>query len=117
MTTLAMEPGVQVALVTAGGAVAVAVIGVLAEFMRRQSATLTEVRDQVSNTHDTNLRDDLDAVMHRIDRVIDGQERHDEALGRHGRELSNLRDEIAHERRERLSVEERLDDHIVSAAT
>lgn len=116
MITLAMEPGVQVALVTAGGAVAVAAVGVLAEFMRRQNATLSEVRDQVSNTHDTNLRDDLDSLMHRIDRVIDGQERHGEALDRHGRELSHVREEIAHERRERLSVEERLDDHIVSAA-
>jgi hypothetical protein len=113
---LAMEPGVQVALVTAGGTVAVAAIGVFAELLRRQTATLSEVRDQVSNTHDTNLRDDLDAVMFRIDRVIDNQERHGEALDRHGRELSSLREEVAHERRERLSVEERLDDHIVSAA-
>ncbi|MFF8845490.1 DUF2746 domain-containing protein [Streptomyces sp. NPDC015127] len=116
MTALAMEPGVQVALVTAGGTVVVAVIGVFAELLRRQTATLSEVRDQVSNTHDTNLRDDLDSVMHRLDRVIDNQTRQNEALERHGRDLTSLREEIAHERRERLSVEERLDDHIVSAA-
>ncbi|MFE9924257.1 DUF2746 domain-containing protein [Streptomyces sp. NPDC005774] len=100
---------------TAGGTVAVAVIGVLAELTRRQNVTLAEVREQVSNTHETNLRDDLDSLMFRIDRVIDGQERHGEALDRHGRELSHLRDDLAHERRERLSVEERLDGHIVSA--
>jgi hypothetical protein len=105
-----------VALVTAGGTVMVAVVGVFAELIRRQTNTLSEVRDQVSNTHDTNLRDDLDSVMFRIDRVIDNQDRHGEALDRHSRDLGSLRDEIAHERRERLSVEERLDDHIVSAA-
>ena len=116
MTALAMDPVVQVSLVSAGGAVVVAAIGVFAEILRRQTATLSEVRDQVSNTHDTNLRDDLDAVMFRIDRVIDNQDRHGEALERHSRDLTSLREEIAHERRERLSVEERLDDHIVSAA-
>ncbi|MET8111171.1 DUF2746 domain-containing protein [Streptomyces prasinus] len=99
---------------TAGGTVAVAVVGVFAELLRRQNATLSEVRDQVSNTHDTNLRDDLDAVMFRIDRVIDNQGRHGEALERHSDDITALRVEIAHERRERLSVEDRLDDHIAS---
>lgn len=112
MTALAMEPSVQVALVTTGGTVCVAVVGVLIEMMRRQANAMVEVRenvqvarDHVANTHSTNLRDDLDAVMFRIDRVIDGQERHN-------RDLTSLREEIGHERRERLSVAERLDDHI-----
>jgi hypothetical protein len=107
-----MEPSVQVALVTTGGTVCVAVVGVLIEMMRRQANAMVEVRenvqvarDHVANTHSTNLRDDLDAVMFRIDRVIDGQERHN-------RDLTALREEIGHERRERLSVAERLDDHI-----
>lgn len=108
MTVLAMEPGVQVALVTAGGTVMVAAIGILAEFARRQSSTLTEVRDQVANTHDTNLRDDLDAVMYRIDRVIDSQEQH-------GKSIDRLCNEIGQERRERLSVSDRLDAHLESA--
>jgi hypothetical protein len=107
-----MEPSVQVALVTTGGTVCVAVVGVLIEMMRRQANAMIEVRenvqvarDHVANTHGTNLRDDLDSVMFRIDRVIDGQERHN-------RDLTALREEIGHERRERLSVAERLDDHI-----
>ncbi|QPB09625.1 hypothetical protein CPT_Spernnie_021 [Streptomyces phage Spernnie] len=112
MTAMAMDPSVQVAVVTTGGTVCVALVGVLIEMMRRQANAMSEVRenvqvarDHVANTHSTNLRDDLDAVMFRIDRVIDGQERHSE-------ELTALRNEINHERRERLTVAERLDDHI-----
>lgn len=94
----------------------VALVGVVVELLRRQAKAISEVaghaleaRDQVANTHSTNLRDDLDAVMFRIDRVIDGQGRHETAL-------NNLRDEIAHERRERLAVAERLDDHMAANA-
>ncbi|MEU6572280.1 DUF2746 domain-containing protein [Streptomyces sp. NPDC046805] len=111
-----MEPSVQVALVTTGGTVCVAVVGVLIEMMRRQANAMTEVRenvqvarDHVANTHSTNLRDDLDSVMHRLDRVIDGQERH-------SRDLLALREDIAHERRERLAVAERLDEHVAATA-
>ncbi|MFF3249745.1 DUF2746 domain-containing protein [Actinacidiphila glaucinigra] len=113
---MAMDPNVQVALVGAGGTVTVALIGIVAELLRRQAGALAEVReharearDQVSNTHSTNLRDDLDSVMSRIDRVIDAQEVH-------GRELAGLREDIAHERRERLAVAERLDDHLAAKA-
>ncbi|MFD7259311.1 DUF2746 domain-containing protein [Streptomyces sp. NPDC059874] len=114
MTNLALEPSVQVALVTAGSAIAVAFVGVAAEFMRRQAHALGEVRehvqearDQVANTHSTNLRDDLDAVAHRIDRVLALQVRHSE-------DIAALRTDIAHERRERLAVAERLDDHVAA---
>ncbi|MFD7976710.1 DUF2746 domain-containing protein [Streptomyces sp. NPDC059071] len=113
--TLALEPTVQVSLVTACGTVLVALIGIAAEFMRRQAKAINEVaghaqeaRDQVANTHSTNLRDDLDAVAYRIDRVLALQERHSE-------EISALRQDIAHERRERLAVSERLDDHMAAA--
>lgn len=116
MTSLALDSSVQVALVTAGGTVGVALVGVLVELVRRQGNALSEVRenvqvarDHVANTHTTNLRDDLDSVLHRIDRVIDAQEVH-------GRELAALRQDIAHERRERLAVAERLDDHMAASA-
>ncbi|ATI18965.1 hypothetical protein KGG85_gp25 [Streptomyces phage Tefunt] len=116
MTSMALEPSVQVALVTAGGTVCVALVGVMVELLRRQAGALNEVRehaqearDQVANTHTTNLRDDIDSLMHRLDRVIDAQEVH-------GRELSALREDIAHERRERLAVAERLDDHMAANA-
>ncbi|AXQ65223.1 DUF2746 domain-containing protein [Streptomyces phage Thestral] len=103
-------------LVTAGSTIGVALIGVLVELARRQHNALSAVaedvsvaRDHVANTHTTNLRDDIDSLMHRIDRVIDAQEVH-------GRELTALREDIAHERRERLAVAERLDDHMAATA-
>ncbi|MGI5530144.1 DUF2746 domain-containing protein [Streptomyces syringium] len=82
------------------------------ELVRRQGAALAEVRehtqearDQVSNDHATNLRDDLDRVIHGLDRVLDGQ-------AQHTRDISALRTELSHERVERLAVSERLDSHL-----
>lgn len=113
---LSLEASVQVALISTGGTVGVALIGVLVELVRRQGNALSEVaenvqvaRDHVANTHKTNLRDDLDAVAHRIDRVLSLQEQH-------GEEIAALRQDIAHERRERLAVAERLDDHMTANA-
>ncbi|MFJ3907457.1 hypothetical protein [Streptomyces vinaceus] len=109
---MTLEPSVQVAIVSAGGAITVALVGVLVELVRRQGAALAEVRehtqearDQVSNDHSTNLRDDLDRVIHGLDRVLDGQ-------AQHTRDISSLRTELAHERTERLAVAERLDAHL-----
>ncbi len=116
MIALALDSSVQVALITTGGTVGVALVGVLVELVRRQGNALSEVaenvqvaRDHVANTHDTNLRDDIDSLMYRLDRVMDAQEAH-------GRELAALREDIAHERRERLAVSERLDDHMAANA-
>lgn len=116
MTALALEPNVQVALISTGGAVGVALIGVLVELVRRQGNALADVaenvqvaRDHVANTHSTNLRDDLDAVAYRIDRVLQLQEEHSQ-------DIAGLRQDIAHERRERLAVAERLDDHVAANA-
>ncbi|MEU9605469.1 DUF2746 domain-containing protein [Streptomyces sp. NPDC048057] len=93
-----------------------ALVGVLVELVRRQGNALSAVaedvsvaRDHVANTHDTNLRDDIDSLMHRIDRVLDGQAHHDEAL-------RDLRRDIAHERLERLAVSKRLDQHVSTTA-
>ncbi|WDS51741.1 membrane protein [Streptomyces phage Triumph] len=116
MIALALEPSVQVSLVTAGGTLGVALLGIAAEFLRRQAKAISEVadnaqeaRDQVANTHSTNLRDDLDAVAYRIDRVLALQEQH-------SNDIAALRADIAHERRERLAVSERLDDHMAANA-
>jgi len=116
VTALALDSSVQVALITTGGTVGVALVGVLVELVRRQGNALADVaenvqvaRDHVANTHTTNLRDDIDSLMYRIDRVMDAQESH-------GRELAALRADIAHERRERLAVAERLDDHVAANA-
>ncbi|WP_460086947.1 DUF2746 domain-containing protein [Streptomyces variabilis] len=103
-----MDPSVQVALVSAGGAVTAAFVGVLVELVRRQGRVMGEVREHVANTHTTNLRDDLDQVVHGMGRLLEGQERH-------GEELASLRREIAHERTERLAVAERLDTHVAAS--
>ncbi|MFF3017123.1 hypothetical protein [Streptomyces sp. NPDC057939] len=109
---MTLEPSVQVAIVSAGGAITAALVGVLVELVRRQGAALAEVRehtqearDQVSNDHATNLRDDLDRVIHGLDRILDSQDHHSE-------ELASIRRDIAHERVERLAVAERLDAHL-----
>ena len=39
--------------------------------LNRQDRELKVVRDHVANTHTTNLRDDLDGVGAKVDRVID----------------------------------------------
>ncbi|MDH6462048.1 hypothetical protein M2302_002223 [Micromonospora sp. A200] len=103
--TLALEAPVQAAMVTAGGGVTVALVGVLVEILRRQHKRLGEVREHVANSHQTNLRDDVDQVLAGLDRVLEGQLRH-------SREIAGLREELRHERVERLEVERRLDDHV-----
>jgi methylthioribose-1-phosphate isomerase len=109
---MTLDPNVQVALVSAGGVVTAAFMGVLVELVRRQGTALAEVREhaqeareQVSNTHSTNLRDDLDRVISGLDRVLEGQ-------AEHSRDIRELRSELSHERSERLAVSERLDTHI-----
>ncbi|EFL15317.1 DUF2746 domain-containing protein [Streptomyces sp. C] len=113
---MTLDPNVQVALVSAGGVVSAAFMGVVIELVRRQGAALAEVRehtqearDQVSNTHTTNLRDDLDRVISGLDRVLEGQ-------AEHSRDIRELRAELSHERVERLAVAERLDSHISSVS-
>ncbi|MER5632174.1 DUF2746 domain-containing protein [Streptomyces nitrosporeus] len=104
-----MAPSTTAALISAGGAVIVALVGVLVEFARRQHRVMGEVRDQVSNTHQTNLRDDLDRVISGLERVLDGQ-------AEHSRGIAALRTDLSHERAERLAVAERLDHHIARPA-
>ncbi|WP_217129365.1 DUF2746 domain-containing protein [Streptomyces sp. AC558_RSS880] len=112
---MTFDPSVQVAMISTGGVVTAALVGVLVELVRRQGTALNEVRehtqearDQVSNTHSTNLRDDLDRVISGLDLVLAGQ-------AEHSRDIRELRAELSHERVERLAVSERLDTHITSA--
>ena len=107
-----LEPTVQVALVT-GVSGLIAAVG---ETLRRQNKALGEVREHaettrthIENSHPTNLRDDVDQVLTRLDQVLDGQTRHDEALRQHGQDINGLRQDLSHERAERLAVAERLD--------
>lgn len=85
---------VLVAIVTGLSGVLIALVG-------SQGKKLARVNEQVSNSHGTNLRDDLDRVAQGIEMVI---ERQDE----HGAELRLTRSELAEERRERAAVGERV---------
>jgi gas vesicle protein len=116
VTVLALEPTVQVALVTTGGTIVVALIGTALEVLRRHGKAIEQVaedaaqaREQVTNTHSTNLRDDMDRIHDDVREVL-------KVLARHGEEISGIREEIRQERRERLAVSERLDDHISAVA-
>lgn len=109
MTLAALDPTVQAELIAAAGAVLLAVLGMVAAELRRQGRTLrrtaadaAEARDQVANTHQTNLRDDLDGLTQRLDLVLSKQDSTDEQIGA-------LRGELAHERAERLALSNRLD--------
>ncbi|AKY03633.1 hypothetical protein SEA_IZZY_26 [Streptomyces phage Izzy] len=115
-TLAAAESTTQVALISTGGTIAVALIGALVELLRRQNRAIEEVRenaqearDQVANTHSTNLRDDLDDLHNDVREVL-------RVLGQHSEEIAGLRGDLRQERRERLAVADRLDDHITSAA-
>ncbi|QEQ94058.1 membrane protein [Streptomyces phage Saftant] len=109
---MSMEPTVQVALVTTGGTVFVTLIGVVVEMLRRNHKALAEVqenvsvaRDQVANSHTTNLRDDMDRLHDDVREVLD-------VLRQHGKEIGGLREDLRQERIERLAVSDRLDHHL-----
>ena len=119
-----LDPTVQVALATGGFALLTTVVRILAEMLRRQGRAIGQVRedtaasrDQVENNHESNLRDDVDKVLARLALVLDGQERHGVLLNNHAADIAGLREEIRLERRERLSVEDRLDTHLAGNAT
>lgn len=93
-----MDPTAQAALFTAGGTVTVALIGILAELLRRQAGAIAEVRNQVSNDHSTNLREDVDALHEDVREVLTA--------------VRELREDLSFERAERRDVSKRLDHHI-----
>jgi predicted nuclease with TOPRIM domain len=97
-----MDPTIIAAIIaTAPGAATL----VLTRRQRRHAAATLA---QVQNSHKTNLRDDVDRVLDKLDEVaaktdtlIQGQTRHDA-------EISGLRADMRVERQERLALAERL---------
>lgn len=80
--------------------------------LKRHGDKIEVVRDQVQNSHGTNLREDIDMVLRAqlntdgmIRMVIEGQRSH-------STDLSQLRLDMAQERKERLAGDDRLDDLI-----
>jgi hypothetical protein len=98
MSALALEPGAQTALITTVGAVFVALIGVGVELLRRQAGALADVRNQVSNEHSTNLREDVDRLHGDVLEVLTT--------------VRELGEDLRQERRDRQSLSDRLDHHV-----
>lgn len=71
-----------------------------------------QAREQVQNSHKTNLRDDIDRLLEGVERLTEGQNRQEATLERHGSEISGIRKDARVEREERISVSQRLDNHI-----
>lgn len=86
-----LDPTVQVAVISGAFALLIALISMCGELVRRSHKTLHAVREQVQNSHSTNLRDDIDRIGSLVERVLEGQ---------------------ALDRRALLQLEERLDHHI-----
>lgn len=100
-----MSPEISVAAITAS----CAFIGAIVVALIQRNATIADdiraTKEQVQNSHETNLRDDLDA-MHETIRVV-------------LRSVEGLHEEIRTERTERIAVSnrllsatDRLDEHI-----
>ena len=105
---IALDPTVQAAIVTGIFGFLVTVAGLVGKMLVRQRAELAEVREhaaaaryQVQNSHTTNLRDDLDKVIEGVQQLLDGQKDHQLSI-------SDLRVDLAWERRERMDLAHRV---------
>jgi putative NADH-flavin reductase len=103
---MTLDPIVQVALIGLVGTI----LTLLMEGMRRQHKALGVVRDhaeaarfQVQNSHETNLRDDLDQMHDDVRQIL-------EVSRSHGYELGHLRRDLQQERAERSALSDRVTD-------
>lgn len=97
----AMSPEVLTAFITSGFGLVGVLGGVIIPLLFRQKKAMKEVRHQVQNSHTTNLRDDLDRAVHGIERVLT-------VLDQHGQQITDLRTDLAWERRERMDLAQRV---------
>lgn len=107
-----MTPEVLVALISAIATVLAALVtavwrdGVKSRrALRALHADVAETKYEVKNHHTSNLRDDLDTLVAKVDLVIEGQRRHDALLAQHTEALQSLRSEDRLERQDRLLLE------------
>lgn len=115
MIVVNIEPEILVALITAGFA-AVAAVGV--ELLRRHRDTAADIaatREQVQNSHKTNLRDDIDNLHDDVREVLTQltEARADLRVEREERLALSKRLNV--EREERLALSKRFDSHTHAA--
>lgn len=97
-----METAIIVACISALGSLGVAWISHRIHKTNKTTAEeVAEVKAQVQNSHDTNLRDDIDRVLDGIAALVEGQRRHDA-------EIAGLRTDLRIERQERLALADRI---------
>lgn len=126
MTMLDLDPTVQVSIVGVLGPVALALVGIFAEYVRRKLNAVSdtvisaedharEAKEQVKNSHSTNLRDDLDALHDDVREALRLLTEHGADLKRHGSEIGGLRADMRQERQERLHLSTRVDNVMLAA--
>jgi len=89
---------ILVALITGGLGLVAAISAATIPRIHRQGRALEVVKEQVVNSHRTNLRDDLDVIR---DEMREGFRALADAI-------SNVNTDLAWERRERMDLAERL---------
>lgn len=65
----------------------IAMLAYLVVSNRQSRRVLGEVRGQVSNSHDTNMRDDIDGLIDAVDRINSKQDAHGTTLSKFMREM------------------------------
>lgn len=94
-----MSPEVQAAVASGAFLLMATLVTVLLPKLWRQSRDIREVKDQVQNSHGTNLRDDIDAFRYEVRA----------GFGQVHQRLNVMHLDIATERQERLRLAERLE--------
>lgn len=108
-----IDPNVQIAIVGLLGTIWTGSLGVFTVWLKRQGSRLHEVHEQVKNTHESNLRDDVDSLRDDVAAMLSGLKRVitelTELRKQQSAENAALRDELKFERAERIDVSRRLD--------
>lgn len=93
-------------ITTIGGIVTAVIVKRQGRHIEAQGVHLAAVKAEVKNSHETNLRDDVDEIAEavkrlseKLDDVIAGQRRHDAEIG-------GVRTDLRQERQERIAHEE-----------
>lgn len=104
-----MDPTVQVAVIAGSFSLIPLAFNELRQrkqtrHLARQDQHLDQIRHQVQNSHETNMRDDIDRVARGVDTLVEGQRQH-------SKDIADLHEDMRMERTERIAVANRLDDH------
>lgn len=120
MTNALTEPTVLVALIAVIGGVLTALVTLLVKWLERKLNLIGEAtavaathakqaKEQVANSHSTNLRDDMDRLHDDVRLILSRLDEHGSDLKRHGSEIGGIRTDLRIERQERMALAQRVD--------